>query len=270
MRHLVYILSLVLFVACSNGRAPKNVLAVTAEPYRFVVEAVAGDSWQVITIVPKDANPETFDPSPANMVALSDCAAYFMVGGLGFEDAWKEKIADVYPRMRLVDTSSGIDSHIDDPHLWTSPDNMALIANNVCKALCSLDSANGEGYRERLRLFVQRVEETDSAVACKLAPCSGKSFLIVHPALTYFADRYSLNQIAIEQEGKEPSAAHIRSIIDSARQCGVKTVLIQGGVSVRSAFAIAGEIGANVKGIDHLAYDWHKEMLHIATVLSED
>lgn len=270
MRHIVFILQLLLLTACSQKSAVENVLAVTAEPYRFVTEAVAGDAWKVMTFVPRGANPETYDPSPADMVALSSCRAYFMVGGLGFEDVWKEKLADIHPHMLLVDTSCGVNSSIDDPHLWTSPDNMALIANNVCEALCRLDSAGSDGYRERLRLFVQRVEQTDSAVARKLEGCKGESFLIIHPSLTYFADRYSLNQIAIEQEGKEPSAAHIRSIVDSARQCGVKTVLIQGGVSVRSAFAIAGEIGANVKGIDHLAYDWHKEMLHIATVLSED
>lgn len=270
MRKIVYILQLLLLVACSPKPAVENVIAVTAEPYRFVTEAVAGDAWRVMTILPKGASPETYDPSPADMVALSSCKAYFMVGGLGFESVWKEKLADIYPRMWLVDTSCGVDSSIDDPHLWTSPDNMALIANNVCEALCRLDSAGSDGYRERLRLFVQRVEQTDSAVARKLAPCNGKSFLIIHPALTYFADRYSLNQIAIEQEGKEPSAAHIRSIVDSARLCGARTVIMQGGVSVRSAFAVAGEIGANVVFIDPLAYDWHSQMLHIATVLSED
>jgi zinc transport system substrate-binding protein len=33
--------------------------------------------------------------------------------------------------------------------------------------------------------------------------CKGKSFLIFHPALGYFARDYGLSQITIEVEGKE-------------------------------------------------------------------
>lgn len=270
MRFFICILQLLLILACSHSTNKENVLAVTAEPYRFVVEEIAGEQWQVVTIVPKGGNPETFEPSPASMAALSGCKAYFMAGGLGFENVWKDKIVDIYPAIRLVDTSKGISRHMGDPHLWTSPDNMILIARNVCDALCSIDAAKGDDYRLRLNTFVQSVQETDSLVAAKLSDCDKRDFVIFHPTLTYFANRYSLNQIAIEHEGKEPSVQQMRCIVDSARACGVGIVLLQEEFDRRSAQAIADEIGARVVSIDPLAYDWHTQMLHIATVLSND
>lgn len=243
---------------------------VTAEPYRFVVEAVAGDEWEVKSIVPKGSNPETFDPTPRDMVAMADGMAYFMVGGLGFEDTWKGKIKELYPRLRIVDTSNGIVRDAGDPHLWTSPDNMAVIARNVCDALCTMDSVNVWQYRRRLQTFDDSLQRTDSIVKEKLNGLQGSSFLVFHPSLTYFANRYGLRQLAIEHEGKEPSVAQIRSLIDSARTYGVRSVLVQTEFDTKNAEVIAGEIAAKVYSVNPLSYDWHEQMLYIADIISQN
>lgn len=273
-RFFIYILFVFVTAACSD-KTPDGcdgrTVAVTIEPYRCVVEAVAGDKWGVVTVVPKGGNPETFDPTPATMTSLSGCKAYFMVGGLGFEDAWKRTLADIYPDMPLVDTSCGISRCDDDPHLWTSPDNMIQIARNVCDAFCVLDSADSAGYKARTDSFVTLVQHDDKFIRERLAGCRDvASFVIFHPTLTYFSRLYGLNQIAIEHEGKEPSAAHIRAVVDSARRRGVETVLVQAEFDRRNAEAVASEIGAEVIVIDPLCYDWHSEMRRIAEILGGD
>lgn len=243
---------------------------VTAEPYRFVVEAIAGDEWEVRSIVPKGSNPETFDPTPRDMVAMADGMAYFMVGGLGFEEVWEDKIKELYPQLGIVDTSNGIVRDNGDPHLWTSPDNMAVIACNVFNAMCKMDSINAMNYRIRLSAFNNLLQRTDSIVKEKLQCAQGKSFLVFHPSLTYFAKRYGLRQLAIEHEGKEPSVAQMRSLIDSAKACGVKSVLVQAEFDVKNAEVIADEIAARVYSINPLSYNWHEQMLYIADVISEN
>ena len=51
-----------LLLSCAGGASnDKSLLAVTMEPYRFIVEAVAGDDWQVVSVVPRGSSPETFD-----------------------------------------------------------------------------------------------------------------------------------------------------------------------------------------------------------------
>ena len=54
-----------------------------------------------------------------------------------------------------------------------------------------------------------------------------KSFLIYHPALTYFVKEYSFIQLPIEEEGREPSAAQLKNLITNAQKYGTKIMFIQ-------------------------------------------
>lgn len=269
------ILLCVLFLAallagCApTADAPRPTLAVTIEPYRYIVEAVAGDAWEVVSVVPKGNSPETFDPTPGQMMKLGHCRAYFLVGGLGFEASWTSKIKEIYPRLSLVDTSAGIARVDDDPHLWTSPDNMAIVARNVCDALCSIDTAGAAGYKARLLTVEKRIADTDAAIRGKLAPLQCRSFVVFHPSLTYFARLYGVTQIALEEHGKEPTAAHLKHIVDEARSSGIRNVLVQAEFDKEHALAIARELGAELRTINPLSYDWHAEMLHVADCLTK-
>ncbi len=265
MRFGVVLLFVLFAAGCSSpGDEHLRSLTVTTEPYRFVVEAVAGDAWRVNTLVPRGGDPETFDPTVRDIMSLSNSRAYFMVGGLGFEDAWRERIAGMFSALKLVDTSEGIVREGGDPHLWCSPDNMMLIADNVCGALCSVDSAGAEGYRARRDSLNVKIAETHRLIKARLDTLETRSFVVFHPTLTYFARLYGLQQLAIEEEGKEPSAAHIKAVIDTARSKGVALVFVQREFDSKNAITVAREIGARVVTIDPLSYDWHTEFLKIA------
>jgi len=41
----------------------KPVITVTIEPLRYFTEAIAGDEFTVVSMVPKGSSPETYDPS---------------------------------------------------------------------------------------------------------------------------------------------------------------------------------------------------------------
>ncbi len=270
MRKSLFLLLVTFLVGCTSaGDGSRPTLAVTIEPYRYIVEAVAGEKWEVISVVPKGNSPETFDPAPGQMMQLGKCGTYFLVGGLGFESSWAGKIKEIYPHLSFVDTSAGIARVDDDPHLWTSPDNMAIIARNVCDALCSMDSADAVGYKARLQDVERVIAATDAAIRGKLDSLTCRSFMVFHPSLTYFAALYGVNQIPLEEHGKEPSAAHVKHVIDEARRSGVRTVLVQAEFDKNHASTIAREIGAEVRTINPLSYDWHSEMLHVADCLTK-
>lgn len=66
------LLSSCLLVAACTGRASKGsdsetekpVITVTLEPQRYFTEAIAGDKFKVVSMVPKGSSPETYDPVP--------------------------------------------------------------------------------------------------------------------------------------------------------------------------------------------------------------
>ena len=67
----IIILCLLCFTACNSKQKQadeKPVLTVTIEPLRFFTQAIAGDKYKVVSMVPAGSNPETYDPTPQQFI----------------------------------------------------------------------------------------------------------------------------------------------------------------------------------------------------------
>lgn len=282
MKKLIYILTLFILSACGNTtqKSEKPILTVTLEPLRYFTEAIAGDNYEVVSMVPKGSSPESYDPTPQQLVNLSKSQAYFRIGYIGFEQAWMKKLEANCPNMKVFDTSKGIDLIRDkghwhgdhfheggvEPHVWNSTQNALIIADNIYQALCELDSTHQEDYQKRLDVLKQTIRQTDANVRT-LVENADSTFLIYHPALSYFARDYGLKQVSIEEGGKEPSPAQLKTLIETCRNEKVHTIFVQQEFDQRNAQLIANELGVNIVSINPLSYDWVKEMIRIAEAL---
>lgn len=282
MKKLIYILTLFILSACGNTtqKSEKPILTVTLEPLRYFTEAIAGDNYEVVSMVPKGSSPESYDPTPQQLVNLSKSQAYFRIGYIGFEQAWMKKLEANCPNMKVYDTSKGIDLIRDkghwhgdhfheggvEPHVWNSTQNALIIADNIYQALCELDSTHQEDYQKRLDVLKQTIRQTDANVRTLLENADS-TFLIYHPALSYFARDYGLKQVSIEEGGKEPSPAQLKTLIETCRNENVHTIFVQQEFDQRNAQLIANELGVNIVSINPLSYDWVKEMIRIAEAL---
>ena len=282
MKKLIYILTLFILSACGNTtqKSEKPILTVTLEPLRYFAEAIAGDNYEVVSMVPKGSSPESYDPTPQQLVNLSKSQAYFRIGYIGFEQAWMKKLEANCPDMKVYNTSKGIDLLRDkghwhgdhfheggvEPHVWNSTQNALIIADNIYQALCELDSTHQEDYQKRLDVLKQTIRQTDANVRT-LIENADSTFLIYHPALSYFARDYGLKQVSIEEGGKEPSPAQLKALIETCRNENVHTIFVQQEFDQRNAQLIANELGVNIVSINPLSYDWVKEMIRIAEAL---
>ena len=282
MKKLISILTLFILSACGNTtqKSEKPILTVTLEPLRYFTEAIAGDNYEVVSMVPKGNSPESYDPTPQQLVNLSKSQAYFRIGYIGFEQAWMKKLEANCPDMKVYDTSQGIDLLRDkghwhgdhfheggvEPHVWNSTQNALIIADNIYQALCELDSTHQEDYQKRLDVLKQTIRQTDANVRTLLENADS-TFLIYHPALSYFARDYGLKQVSIEEGGKEPSPAQLKALIETCRNENVHTIFVQQEFDQRNAQLIANELGVNIVSINPLSYDWVKEMIRIAEAL---
>ena len=282
MKKLIYILTLFILSACGNTtqKSEKPILTVTLEPLRYFTEAIAGDNYEVVSMVPKGSSPESYDPTPQQLVNLSKSQAYFRIGYIGFEQAWMKKLEANCPNMKVYDTSKDIDLIRDkghwhgdhfheggvEPHVWNSTQNALIIADNIYQALCELDSTHQEDYQKRLDVLKQTIRQTDANIRTLLENADS-TFLIYHPALSYFARDYGLKQVSIEEGGKEPSPAQLKALIETCRNENVHTIFVQQEFDQRNAQLIANELGVNIVSINPLSYDWAKEMIRIAEAL---
>jgi zinc transport system substrate-binding protein len=231
-------------------------------------------------MVPQGSSPETYDPTPQQLVALNQSDAYLRIGHIGFEQAWMERIKANNPHIKVFDTSEGIDfirgeghwhgNHFHqggiEPHVWNSATNAILIAKNICKSLCQLDSINQNFYKERTDSLKQIIVQTDKKIR-QLLQSADSTFLIYHPALSYFARDYGLKQISIEDNGKHPSPSSLKTLIDTCRKEGVRVIFVQQEFDQHNAQLIASELGIQVIPINPLSYDWQEEMIRVAESL---
>ena len=283
MRNLIYILIILCLSACkpSAQSEQKPTITVTLEPLRYFTEAIAGDQYQVVSMVPKGSSPETYDPTPQQLVALNKSQAYFRIGHIGFEQTWMDRLASNSPQLKFFDTSEGIDlirtaghQHGDhyhaggvEPHVWNSANNAIILAENIYHALCELDVSHQSYYKERLDSLKQAIQQTDQTIR-ELLQKADRTFLIYHPALSYFARDYGLKQISIEEEGKEPSPAQLKTLIETCRKENIHVIFVQQEFDIRNAQLIADELGVTIIPINPLSYDWSTEMINVAKALT--
>lgn len=86
----------------------KLTVAVGIVPQAAFVEAVAGELVEVVTMVPPGNNPETFQPSMTQMMALSDAAVYFSLDLPTETASILPKLHDFNHSMQIVDLADAV------------------------------------------------------------------------------------------------------------------------------------------------------------------
>jgi zinc transport system substrate-binding protein len=245
-------------------------VAVGIPPLAEFAEAVGGDRVRVTVILPAGADPHTFEPTPQEVVDISKSDLILAVGShLPFEDRLLQGLSGIQPTPTVVNLSEGIILIDQDPHDWLSLVNARSMVNITADAFCARDPEHCATYHTNRDVYLLKLQETDDRIRATLGRARTTTFLVVHPAWGYFAREYGLTQLAIEEEGKEPSAPELAQLVTTAREAGVRVVFVEPQFSTREAEILAVQINGSVEIIDPLARDYVDNLVHVAQVLQE-
>lgn len=277
-----------MLVSCKNGNSYNNgkdgldpnkpTVTVTIEPFRYFVEQIAGNDVNVNVMVPAGSSPETYEPTPQQMVDLSKSVFYFKVGQIGFEKTWMKKLQQNAPNMKVIDTSAGIrmlktQSGNIDPHTWMSIKSADIITSNIAKALMDKYPEKAEEYKKRLRDFRKnKLDKLQNEIDKYQSTIKGerqKSFVIYHPTLTYFAKENGQKQYAIEEEGREPSITQLKELIQRAKSEDINIIFVQKEFSNRNIQVFIDATHSKAVEINPLSYDWEGQMLLITKEIAQ-
>lgn len=267
-----------LLLGCSSRgeESSKKTIYVTITPLRALVEEITGGDYVVQTLVPKGASPETFEPTMKHLMALNDAEQVFSVGLINFE---QELVSSVKNSDRLVNLSDGIEliagscthcnhahAHGIDPHIWTSPRALKRMVENIGLAMERVAPDSTE-YRDNVDKLIHKLSALDSLCSSNIASNCVDAIMIYHPAFTYYARDYRIEQISVEQDGKEPSPRQLTSLVEKARQHNISKVLIQPQYSKDKLRALATECGAEIVEVDPLSEDIMAEIERVTTII---
>ena len=277
----IYIVCLAaLLCGCTDTGKNKPTIFVSIAPLKSIIHDIVGDDFDINIIVPAGASPESFEPTPRQFIALNNAEMVFSVGLIDFEQNLLSKISN---KSKLVSLNAGIEPiagscshnhehghhhHGVDPHIWSSPSTLKTMSHNAFKAIMTAypDSIK---YAEAYTLLSQRLDALDETVAQYCAAAKHKYFIVYHPALTYLARDYGLEQIAIEHDGKEPSVKRLAQIIDRARKDGIRKIFYQSQFPKHVVEALAADIGAQTVEIDPLREDAIENIEYITRLITE-
>jgi zinc transport system substrate-binding protein len=277
MKRVILFLIMIAFGCTTKPAADKMIISVTILPQKYFVEKIAGDLVQVHVLVPPGTSPELYSLMPSQMKELSGSAAWMRIGKIGFEEGWIDKIRQSTPGLKIFDTSvhadwiAGEEEHGEhvhlhgiDPHIWSAPGEVRHVVTETYKALSTLLPENKEILKRNYESFMKEIDQLDQDLKDQFIQLKNRKFLIFHPALTYFARQYNLEQIALEVDGKEPSPRYMRSLIEKAKSENIRVILIQKEFDAENARQLAKEIGGEVVQIDPLNEQWDKQLREIA------
>ena len=272
-----FIICTLLIVGCTTkSDSDKKTIFVTITPMQSIIEEITAGDFDIEVIVPKGASPETFEPTPKQVTSFSDAELIFSTGLIDFEKSLVQRISG---DAEVVNLSNGIEliagscshgnhkhKHGVDPHIWTSPRALRTMVTNAHKAIMA-HYPDSVKYTEATGRLLERIDALDTYCATRIKAEGVEAMMIYHPAYTYYARDYGIEQIAIEHDGKEPSLRQTTALIEKAKEHGVKAILRQPQYSEDKVRAIANDAGAEIITTDPLAEDILGEIERVTEII---
>jgi len=271
-------------LAVTAAHARDLTAVVSILPQAYFLERVGGEGLAVEVLVGPGQSPHTYEPTPKQMASLGSADLYVRIG-IPFEEALARKVASLAPNLMVVEGWQGIElqpmAEADhghpvgdhdhgrlDPHFWLDPLLVKVHAATVCEALCRLDPQRAPEFRANLAALQADLDALHARLQARLAAVAGRTMYVFHPAYGYLAHRYGLEQVAVQVEGKEPSARQTAELVERARAAGVSALFVQPQFSSRAAEVIAEAVGAELVPLDPLARDYIANMDRMAELVA--
>jgi zinc/manganese transport system substrate-binding protein len=225
---------------------------------------IGGERVDVVSLVGPDQDAHVFQPSPADVKALS-ASRVFVTNGLGLE-GWMGRLtkASAYKGV-MVEAGKGIktrmapaeegEAHghdVVDPHAWHDPQRVQVYIRNITAALIKADPQGKDEYNRRAADFSARVKQEDDWAAKQFAavPQAKRKMLTSHDAFGYFGERYGIKMLAIQgvSTEAEASAKGVAQLVKQVRQEKVNAVFMENMTDKRLLEQLTREAKVKIGG----------------------
>lgn len=233
-----------------------------------LAQDIGGDAVQVTTLIGPGVDAHTFDPAPADLVALEE-ADVIIENGLGFEPWLDGFFASAQPSGIRVVATEGIaprgaagheEAHDEsaadhghgaaDPHVWHDVANAIVIAGTIRDALIAADPDDAALYEANAAALIADLEALDAWVREQVSalPEERRKLVTSHDTFGYFADAYGFTVVgtalgSLSTEAGDPSAREIAMLIGEIEAAGVPAIFAENVSNPDLMAAISEEAG---------------------------
>ena len=265
MKRLIAALLCLCLVLCGCTAQPEKphdetklqIVCTSFPAYDFARE-IADDRAELTLLIKPGSEVHSYEPTPKDMIRIQESDLFICNGGES--EQWAKtlitpELNTIY-MMDCVDTveesADGIYNAEDgepelDEHVWTSPLNAIKISEEICNALCKLDTDNAEAYKTNFAAYKAQLMALDREFR-QVIKNSGKHTLVFADRfpMRYFALEYGLNCYAAFpgcSSETEPSAKTVAYLIDRVREDKIPAVLYMEFSNQKMADVICEDTG---------------------------
>ena len=275
MKRLCFILSILfiitLFPGCSVPAETAQVAATTLPVYEFTSRICEGTGITVTQLVNEAVSCLHDYSLNVSQVRSAESAQLIVISGAGLEDFMDDLLAG----KDIIDSSRGIhliegshehehnqqESHDDhhheeDPHIWLSPANAKIMAQNICTGLSAYYPDHFQTFETNLAALLADLDTLQTYGDAQLADLSCRELITFHDGFAYLAESFDLEILeAVEEEsGSEASAAELIHLIKEVRHHQLPAIFTETLGSVSAAETISAETGAAIYALDMAMY----------------
>ena len=254
---------------CSGCQAPAEqaqIAATTLPVYEFTARLCDGTGLPVTRLVTENVSCLHDYSLNVRQVRAAEAADLVIISGAGLE----EFMDDLLTGKDVIDSSQDIpllechehhdhDHHDDhghsheiDSHIWLSPENAMLMAQNICAGLSARYPEHQAALAANLEALMGDFRELQTYAEEQLSGLFCRELITFHDGFAYFAQAFDLTILeAVEEEsGSEASAAELKELIALVKAHQLPAIFTEALGSVSAAETIAAETGAAVYTLD--------------------
>ena len=265
-KFFLLLLPLLLLWGCTP-KPSADIAATTLPVYDFTSALCQGTPLTVTRLVTEEVSCLHNYSLNVRQVQAAEAADVIVQSGAGLE----EFLHDVLENKSVIDASEGIDllcaeededhhehhaheghSHEEDPHIWLTPENAALMAENICRGLCQHYPQYQGVFQSNLPGLLEQLASLQAYGEQELADLSCREIIPFHDGFSYFARSFGLTIVeAVEEEsGSEASAKELIHLIELVREHNLPAIFIEKNGSGSAASILSRETGVKVYTLD--------------------
>ena len=185
---------------------------------------------------------------PAQMEKIGQ-ADVVVLNGLGLEEFMEDALRTA---KRTITASTGVDTlpgeDGEDPHIWLDPANCILMCKNIAAGLAEFYPDKQPLIEQNLSAVTAEYEAAQTYGEETLKALSCRELVTFHDGFSYFARAFGLEVAAAMEieEGSEPSAKEIESVIRLVETEAIPAVFCEENGERQTAETVARQTGAGL------------------------
>ena len=265
---LLFILLAALLLGCAPEQPQAQIAATTLPVYEFTSRLCDGTGLTVTQLVTEAVSCLHDYSLNVRQVKSAECAEMIIISGAGLEEFMEDLLAE----KNVVDSSVAVPllegghdhvhgdeavsheghHHEADPHIWLSPRNSKIMAENIAAGLSYQYPQYADMFQNNLVALLADLDTLQTYGEAQLASLNSRELITFHDGFAYLADSFDLTILeAVEEEsGSEASAAELIHLIKEVRRHNLPAIFTEKLGSVSAAQTIAAETGVSVYELD--------------------